>query len=315
MKKIIYSCLLAAAACVLLFSGDPSAFAGPASRSTGKEDAGAGRPVLLVLSPHYDDAVLSLGGLLGEYPGGKIVATFFTGSPKTLFGWRWDRLSGFSNSAEATAARKKENEAALALLSAAARDFNYTDYQYRGKSAEAAAKAERGVEADIEMLIARYRGRPIRLYGPAAFGPRITHPDHKILHDAFMAVAERLRNDPSIAFFLYEDEPYVQSFNQSRKETLEAYLASLPPAASLVERDIPLPPASLARKEAALARYVSQVRAFKNLGARIGSVVASFNETRCRKTEPRWAACEAVYQVNPATPAKSSPRERQGSSG
>jgi LmbE family N-acetylglucosaminyl deacetylase len=37
--------------------------------------------VIIVLSPHYDDASLSLGGLLAKHEHPTIVASFFTGEP------------------------------------------------------------------------------------------------------------------------------------------------------------------------------------------------------------------------------------------
>src|ERR1700722_18211357 len=92
-----------------------------------------GRPNL-ILSPHFDDAVLSLGGLIAKAPERAIVVTVFAGAPVEDVRGGWDRWSGFATGAAAVRARSQENAAALALLGvprSQIHDLGHLDYQYR----------------------------------------------------------------------------------------------------------------------------------------------------------------------------------------
>ena len=84
---------------------------------------------ILVLSPHFDDAVLSAFGLL---QGGSPVeiATVFTGEPDSVRETGWDRLCGFSDSDDAVRSRRAENDQALRDLPVAQRHLGLLDSQY-----------------------------------------------------------------------------------------------------------------------------------------------------------------------------------------
>src|SRR5437879_5957076 len=69
------------------------------------------RPLLL-LSPHFDDAVLSCAALLArERP--LDVLTIFTGVPNPPRQSAWDRTTGFADSTQSVAARRAEEQAAF----------------------------------------------------------------------------------------------------------------------------------------------------------------------------------------------------------
>src|SRR5580658_10141715 len=71
---------------------------------------------ILVLSPHYDDAVLSCGAWLSSHPG-SVVATVCTGRPGPGIGpHQWDGTSGFPSGDAAAMVRQGEDAAALAVL-------------------------------------------------------------------------------------------------------------------------------------------------------------------------------------------------------
>src|SRR5437588_4990622 len=85
----------------------------------------------MILSPHFDDAVLSCWHLLDA--GGDIrVVNVFAGvpPPDRAAGW-WDAIAGVQDSSEAVLQRRLEDEAALALAGRAAINLGFLDDQYR----------------------------------------------------------------------------------------------------------------------------------------------------------------------------------------
>src|SRR5262245_36788460 len=84
-----------------------------------------------VLSPHPDDAVLSLWHVLAG-PGEVRVVNVFAGEPPPgmELGW-WDKLSGARNSRSWMVARWAEDREALALCGRSATNLGFPDLQYR----------------------------------------------------------------------------------------------------------------------------------------------------------------------------------------
>ncbi|MFI6638654.1 PIG-L deacetylase family protein [Streptomyces sp. NPDC050504] len=91
----------------------------------------------VVLSPHFDDAALSLAGLLPELPGPVTVVTVFGGAPDAdaPVSW-WDRTCGFSTAAEAYRTRLAEDAAACALMGAEQIVLDHPDGPYAAPGAE-----------------------------------------------------------------------------------------------------------------------------------------------------------------------------------
>lgn len=175
----------------------------------------------IVLSPHYDDAALSCGGLIAKLTaaGAEVVAA-------TLFGGRPDpaALSPFARSIHARpgagddllAQRQAEESAALAILGAQPRPGSYLDCIYRQEGpggrwlydGEAAlfgpldpADAPLVEElAAATAALAPAAGRCL-VYAPLAIG---NHVDHQ----ATLGAALRL-HDAGYAVRFYEDYPYV----------------------------------------------------------------------------------------------------------
>ena len=84
----------------------------------------------VILSPHFDDAVLSCWHVLAS-AGEVLVVNVFAGEPPAgALGW-WDRLAGASDSATAVRTRIEEDRQALALAGRTAVNLPFLDSQYR----------------------------------------------------------------------------------------------------------------------------------------------------------------------------------------
>src|SRR5262245_15013796 len=86
--------------------------------------------MMIAISPHLDDAVLSCGRLLAAHPG-SVVITVFAGMPRDASQQTdWDRRCGFANAAQALTRRREEDRLALATLQARPRWLDFVDSQY-----------------------------------------------------------------------------------------------------------------------------------------------------------------------------------------
>lgn len=149
---------------------------------------------IAVLSPHLDDAVLSLGAMISDAvrAGSSVeVITVFAGAPgSTTDPGPWDARAGFVTAGAAARARRTEDAAACAAIGATCRWLDIEDEQY-----ERTADAQRIWNA-IEPLIADAEA----VYVP---GFPLAHVDHAWLHDL---VCARAGDRPLI---LYAEQPYT----------------------------------------------------------------------------------------------------------
>ncbi|HWY90492.1 MAG TPA: PIG-L family deacetylase [Solirubrobacteraceae bacterium] len=130
----------------------------------------------VILSPHFDDAVLSCWHVLAS-AGEVLVVNVFAGEPPAgALGW-WDRLAGASDSATAVRTRIEEDRQALALAGRTAVNLPFLDSQYR----QGDQPPEEIVEALRGVLLAG-----ARIYAPASLGDR--HRDHTAVRTAALAL-------------------------------------------------------------------------------------------------------------------------------
>jgi LmbE family N-acetylglucosaminyl deacetylase len=159
----------------------------------------AGLPLsgrVAVLSPHLDDAVLSLGAAISAAAaaGAEVdVVTVLAGDPTaTDPPGAWDRSRGFASAAEAASARREEDRRACEMLGARPVWLPFKDHQYpaRAEPDEVWAAIEEAIRGATSVLVP---------------GAPLVHEDHLWLA---MTVLERgLPADVPVG--LYLEQPYA----------------------------------------------------------------------------------------------------------
>jgi LmbE family N-acetylglucosaminyl deacetylase len=157
----------------------------------------------LVVSTHFDDAALSLGGFIAG-AGGKgrevVVVTACGGwPPEHAEASEWDRACGFRSAAQAARTRVEEDLAACTALGATAVHVDALDGPYRS-----------GDDLpELAGFVAEQGPGYAEVYLPAAIGG---NPDHAAVRDAalraFGSRADR-RHGPRL--WLYADLPYAST--------------------------------------------------------------------------------------------------------
>jgi LmbE family N-acetylglucosaminyl deacetylase len=144
---------------------------------------------LVVVSPHFDDAVLGCGQLLAKH-GGNVV-TVMGGARRDGYDTvtSWDELGGFQPGQDVVAARRAEDEAALTVLGATSSYLEFTDNQYDLPTPAADRPPAAEVAAALE-------ARLVELAPSAVFIPfGLANPDHVVTHDAARLVVDRRPSD------------------------------------------------------------------------------------------------------------------------
>jgi LmbE family N-acetylglucosaminyl deacetylase len=202
---------------------------------------------LTVVSPHLDDAVLSLGAAIASARGPVTILTVLAGDADSNEpAGKWDRRAGFATAGEASRARRTEDERACAALRARPRWLAYGDDQYeRG-----------GSDDEIRAAVIEAAGTDTVLIP----GFPLLHPDHRWVRELLDGVF------PAARTILYAEQPY-------------AALGSLRPGDNYDVPGTPRPEhwhpltASLAdrqRKLAACRKYETQLRL---LGSMLGPML------------------------------------------
>ena len=147
---------------------------------------------IVILSPHFDDAVVSAWHALTS-DREVLVVNFFTavppeGLPLTMA----DRLAGVSSSAELVRMRHQEDREALSLVGRDSITLDFTEDQYRTEPVTAGQLRD--------ALLAQVTSAASVL-APAAIG---AHPDHELVRDVGLLLA-----DNGWTVELYADMPYA----------------------------------------------------------------------------------------------------------
>ncbi len=218
-----------------------------------RHDRGAAQ---LLLSPHWDDAVLDCWELLSG-DGEVRVINVFGGSPAPGRLTLWDEMTGASDSAQRTRERIAEDAEALALAGREPINLPFLDGQYR-------RPPQPGLQ-DIDGAIAGHVSAASRVWVPAGIGK---HPDHVLTRRYGAALARA-----GIPVTMYAELPYcinhgwpdwVDGREPDPYRNVDAYwqsfledLPGAPPIRSARVRR--LEPANAAAKLAAMRRYRTQL--------------------------------------------------------
>lgn len=198
---------------------------------------------LVVVSPHFDDAVQGAGLLLARHPGATVV-TVFAGRPPTYPDpvSEWDALGGFAAGDDVVARRRDEDVAALTIVGAVPRWLDFADHQYldgdERATPEDVANALRAALVDLD---------PTAVFVPFGLG----NPDHETTHRAARLLLDEL---DGIAWYCYEDAGYEHVPGLLAWRISALFRAGWWPTPAVV----PLSD-DLDRKRRALAEYRSQL--------------------------------------------------------
>ncbi|WP_144639441.1 PIG-L deacetylase family protein [Bordetella genomosp. 13] len=195
---------------------------------------------LLVISPHYDDAVLGCGDLLAAAPDATVL-TVCTGVPAgdaPLPGW--DRECGFDTPGQAMLAREKEDSLALATLGVKTLRLGVLDSQY-------AASRDRAELKDL-LAGALAQLRPRAVYLPLG----LFHEDHLLVSDILLSLRPWLPPQP--VWCAYEEALYRGKPGLAQKRLADLL------ARGIQATPEPGPPPGDPRKGEAVRAYASQLR-------------------------------------------------------
>lgn len=184
----------------------------------------------VIISPHLDDAVLSLGQFLAAEPAR--VVTVFAGIPLPSVSTDYDKSCGFSSSRQAVTTRRDEDASACHTVGAEPTHLDFLDLQYRDDTPDPKL---------IARALHEQRGDDT-VYVPVGIG----HPDHRLVSDAALLMSGTL--------VFYEELPYRVLHPEQVVERLEIVRRSF----DLQDVPLPLPAGPRAVKEEAIGEYRSQ---------------------------------------------------------
>ena len=205
-----------------------------------------------VVSPHLDDAVLSLGATISRAVrrGASLtVLTVLACDPDSTAPTKgWDARTGFATEGESARARRVEDTAACAVLGASQRwlGFGSVDYERHGTAADVAAAVADAV-ADTDLLLLP--------------GAPLSHPDHEWLVRALLGAG---LHGPRLG--LYAEQPYRARAGVEAARDVPAWLVEALGAPPELERTSTRPHDWLAKRRA-IKCYRSQLPLLALAGA------------------------------------------------
>jgi LmbE family N-acetylglucosaminyl deacetylase len=221
---------------------------------------------ILVVSPHLDDAVLSVGQLIDSRP--CCVATVLTGTPlRRSMRTPFDVAAGFNSANLAMKGRRHEDASALVGLNATSIHLGLLDSQYSGGQPPAHDLLCAAIAQAADQALAHLPEQVLL----APLG--LAHPDHVAVADACADLAARR---PELQLWVYEELPARIVW----PELVEPRLQRL--------RDLGWNPTlafmgtgSIHAKHAAIICYRSQLAALDTLGHFPHTVLAPERTWRC----------------------------------
>ncbi|HEV3227014.1 MAG TPA: PIG-L family deacetylase [Acidimicrobiales bacterium] len=198
---------------------------------------------IVVVSPHFDDAVMGAGYLIAGHPATTVI-TVFAGRPPSYpaMPTEWDALGGFGPGDDVVGLRREEDVAAMEELGATPHWLDFSDHQYLDRG-------EWYQPRDIApALIAALRHLdPTAVFAP--FG--LANPDHDLTHRAARLAMDEL---DELSWYCYEDAGYCHLPGLLAWRISALFRSGLWPTPAIVP--VELDPA---RKQRALEKYRSQL--------------------------------------------------------
>jgi LmbE family N-acetylglucosaminyl deacetylase len=264
----------------------------------------------IILSPHFDDAVLSLGGLMSKEGSDTLVATFFAGTPQMPLVRKWDTKCGFTDSTQAMHVRDEENRRSLnsfGVTDGRIRNYAHIDAQYRlvkGASVPPEPELDAAIEKEITALLQEFATEPLKVFIPG-FG---MHDDHAVVRRAALATLRVLTLRDNSLFLLSQELPYAMKIlGKEPPRTLWDFITHKDPEPinyALLERAamqgvgaisksiIPLTSADMEKKLAGVKFYSSQIAP---IGKNLLKTLERFSATQARDLSISAPYCEVVY--------------------
>lgn len=213
----------------------------------------ADRPAL-VISPHFDDAVLSCGAWLERHPVA-VVATVCSGLPGPgVAAQPWDADAGFGSADEAVTARRVEDERALAVVGARQYLLGFLDGSYKPWTGR--VHQDPGIHGPFGESLAVAIGDLVDELAPerclAPLG--LHHPDHLVVAEAARSA---LTDRAGCHFEVYADLPYAVTHAPER--AVETAVTRLEAEGWAVTPVPTSPDERVDAKVAAVACYSSQL--------------------------------------------------------
>lgn len=225
------------------------------------------RKAIVLLSPHLDDAVFSVGGLmaaLAEEGHALHVITCFTRSVPnpTGFALNCQLDKGLGPEVDYMQLRRREDEEACCLLSAQPHWLDLPEAPHRGYSSASALfgniAEEDNVQAELltRLQTAVEKIAPDLILSPIGIG---NHVDHQQVKQSVAQLKERFSQTP---FLYWYDEPYL---SRHPDKYPEGELMDLPPGWASLEQVISTTAAKVNvascwdKKMAACGAYATQI--------------------------------------------------------
>jgi LmbE family N-acetylglucosaminyl deacetylase len=202
---------------------------------------------IVVVSPHFDDAVLGAAHVLATYSGSRVL-TVFGGRPPAYPDppTDWDAAGGFRAGDDVVAIRRGEDETATATLGATSSWLEFSDHQYLAPDDRPDAR-----EVADALVVALEPMDPTAVFVPMG----IANPDHDTTHAAALVAREALGAEGrSPVWFCYEDHGYKHLPGLLAWRVARLFRREIWPTPAVVPVVV-----DMDRKRAAIACYHSQI--------------------------------------------------------
>jgi LmbE family N-acetylglucosaminyl deacetylase len=171
----------------------------------------------IVVSPHFDDAVLSVAGLLARREGDAVIVTALGGAAGEALS-AWDRLCGFVSAEETARERRAEDARACEILGVDQVVLDNPDVPAAGLPLD-----------DLEAFLTEHATSRTRVLVPMGIG----NADHEAVRDRALDV---LRKVETLEPWVYADLPYASAVREWGSPAAGEALAARPPVRALAER-------------------------------------------------------------------------------